>query len=192
MWRQKQPVQKVYLHFYKWGVLHFVETYFQCPKSKMQFFPQDFFQSACIIRYFIDFAVYNFQFEQQNSILKIQQENLHFQKKEALSDIFAQVKDVDKQIFGVILEIFPKEKLQDCIGQLMDDGNQKDLEQSILQQRKNLNQAQNEKMKQKNHNFNKKDYSTEGDQKSIQILIKRIRDNEKIIEFLQFQIMPKK
>ncbi|CAD8118502.1 unnamed protein product [Paramecium primaurelia] len=177
MWRQKQPVQKVYLHFYKWGVLHFVETYFQCPKSKMQFFPQDFFQSACIIRYFIDFAVYNFQFEQQNSILKIQQENLHFQKKEALSDIFAQVKDVDKQIFGVILEIFPKEKLQDCIGQLMDDGNQKDLEQSILQQRKNLNQAQNEKMV---YNFSEK----------IQQIIYVLR-NKKIITLIRKTIQPK-
>ncbi|CAD8058017.1 unnamed protein product [Paramecium primaurelia] len=33
-----------------------------------------------------------------------------FQEKEALADIFTQVKDVDEQIFGVILKIFRKKK----------------------------------------------------------------------------------
>ncbi|CAD8118849.1 unnamed protein product [Paramecium primaurelia] len=35
-----------------------------------------------------------------------------FQEKEALADIFAQVKDVDEQIFDDILEILRKEKLK--------------------------------------------------------------------------------
>ncbi|CAD8214873.1 unnamed protein product [Paramecium pentaurelia] len=97
-----------------------------------------------------------------------------FQEKEAIADIFDQVKDVDIQIFGVLLEIFRKEKVQDCIGYISDIGNQRQLKLQILQQVGNITQADTEQklslvredMKQmtdvlkklKDHDFNNKHF----------------------------------
>ncbi|CAD8159193.1 unnamed protein product [Paramecium pentaurelia] len=100
-----------------------------------------------------------------------------FQEKQALADIFNQIKDVDIQIFGAILEILRKENTQDSIGFLSIIGNQRQLESQILKQVGNFTQADTEQklsvigndMKQitgvlrklKDHDFNKKDFSSE-------------------------------
>ncbi|CAD8103017.1 unnamed protein product [Paramecium primaurelia] len=126
-----------------------------------------------------------------------------FQEKVALTDIFAQVKDVDEQVFGVILAIFRKEKVQDCIGYFSDNGNQGHFKQQILQG-VNLKQVENEQKlsdfrnntiqitdvlkKLKDHDFNSKDYSSEEYQDSKLSLIKNIKDNIQITEFLKFLV----
>ncbi|CAD8093303.1 unnamed protein product [Paramecium primaurelia] len=127
-----------------------------------------------------------------------------FQAKESLTDIFDQIKDVDQQIFGVILEILRKEKVQDLIGFLSDFGNQRLLESSIQQQgeklklrdkqqkwsvgRKDLEQISNVLRKLKDHEFNYKDFSSEENEESTLSLINTIKDNSKIIDLLQFLV----
>ncbi|CAD8111491.1 unnamed protein product [Paramecium primaurelia] len=126
-----------------------------------------------------------------------------FQQKD-LTDIFDSVKDVDIKIFGVILEILRKEKGKDCIGFLSDIGNQKQLELQILEQVRNITQADTEQklslvredMKQmtevlkklKDHDFNNQDFSSEENEDFTLILINFIQDNRRIIEFLQFLV----
>ncbi|CAD8200815.1 unnamed protein product [Paramecium pentaurelia] len=102
------------------------------------------------------------------------------QEKEALADIFTQVKDVDGQIFGVILEIFRKEKVQDCIGYLSEIENHRNLEQSILQQI-NLKQVdEGQKLHDVRNKINK-----------IKNVIKKLKDKtfqlKKIMNLLQIQ-----
>ncbi|CAD8142193.1 unnamed protein product [Paramecium pentaurelia] len=127
-----------------------------------------------------------------------------FQVKEAIADIFDKAKDVDIQIFGVLLEIFGKEKVQDCIQYLSDIGNQRQQESQILQQVGNFTQTDTEQilsnfrndMKQirdvlrklKDHDFNYKDFSSEENEESKLNLIKSIKDNKRMIEFLQFLV----
>ncbi|CAD8118035.1 unnamed protein product [Paramecium primaurelia] len=127
-----------------------------------------------------------------------------FQAKESLTDIFDQIKDVDQQIFGVILEILRKEKVQDLIGFLSDFGNQRLLESSIQQQgeklklrdkqqkwsvgRKDLEQISNVLRKLKDHEFNYKDFSSELNEESTLSLIQSIKDNRRMIEFLKFLV----
>ncbi|CAD8181626.1 unnamed protein product [Paramecium pentaurelia] len=137
-----------------------------------------------------------------------------FQKKKAMgqktqlfrtgADILDEVKDVDIEIFGVILELLRKEQGKDCIGFLSDIGNQKQLELQILQQLRNITQADIEQklsvigndMKQitnllkklKNHDFNYKDFSSKENEESTLSLIQSIKDNRRIIEFLQFLV----
>ncbi|CAD8213650.1 unnamed protein product [Paramecium pentaurelia] len=126
------------------------------------------------------------------------------QEKEALADIFTQFKNVDEEIYGVILKILRKEKVQDCIGYLSDNRNQINLEQQILQQIENITQADMEQklsviandMKQitnvlkklKDHDFNYKDFSAEEYDESTLSLIQSIKDNRRNIEFLQFLV----
>ncbi|CAD8117230.1 unnamed protein product [Paramecium primaurelia] len=126
-----------------------------------------------------------------------------FLDKEALADIFGQIKDVDEQMFGFILEKLRKENVQDYIGYLSDKVNQRQIESYILQQGEKIAQADKEKkfsligndMKQiadvlrklKDHEFNSKDFSSQENEELKLILIKSIKDNRGIIEFLQFQ-----
>ncbi|CAD8187301.1 unnamed protein product [Paramecium pentaurelia] len=127
-----------------------------------------------------------------------------FEDKEALADIFTQVKDVDEQIFDVILKIFSKEKVQDCIGYFSDIENHRHLEQSIFQQqeylklvdeqqklhdvRNKINKITNVLKKLKDHQFNNKDFSTEENYKSTLDLINRIKDERQTIQFLKFLV----
>ncbi|CAD8090886.1 unnamed protein product [Paramecium primaurelia] len=127
-----------------------------------------------------------------------------FYQKGALTDIFDSVKDVDIQIFGVILEILRKEQGKDCIGFLSDIGNQKQLELQILQQvwditqadteqklslvRKDIKQMTDVLKKLKDHDFNIKDFSSKKNEESKLSLIKSIKVNRRIIEFLQFLV----
>ncbi|CAD8045129.1 unnamed protein product [Paramecium primaurelia] len=129
---------------------------------------------------------------------------VHFQEKEALADIFGHIKDVDDQIFGVILEKLRKEKVQDIIGYLSDNGTQSQLESCILQKGENVTQADKEQnlsvvrndiisitevlRKLKDHEFNKKDCSSEENEASKLILINSFKDNKQIIEFLKFLV----
>ncbi|CAD8191712.1 unnamed protein product [Paramecium pentaurelia] len=126
-----------------------------------------------------------------------------FQEQEALADIFDQVKGVDQKIFGVILQIFRKEKVQDCLGHLSNNGIQIHLEQQIIQG-KNLTKVENEQKlsvirsdmkiirdvlkKIKDHDFNKLDYSNEEYKESVKDLIIGIKYDIKIIKFLQFLV----
>ncbi|CAD8081021.1 unnamed protein product [Paramecium primaurelia] len=134
----------------------------------------------------------------RNSILQKKKNDGLFQQKEALVDIFAQVKDGNEQIFGFILKTFRKEKVQDCIGYLSDNGNQKQLEQQFLQKfnlalvemeqklynfRNQMKQITDGLKKIKNHDFNKKDYSDEKIYQSIRQLITIM-----MIEFLLFLV----
>ncbi|CAD8114164.1 unnamed protein product [Paramecium primaurelia] len=114
----------------------------------------------------------------------------HFQKMEALADIFDQVKDVDIQIFGAILEIFRKEQVQDSIGYLSEMGNQRQLVSQILKQAGNFTQNDTEQIlsvvrndikqftevlrKLKDHDFNKIDYSSKEKEESKFILINSV------------------
>ncbi|CAD8118933.1 unnamed protein product [Paramecium primaurelia] len=126
-----------------------------------------------------------------------------FEDKEALADIFTQVKDVDEQLFGVILEILRKEKVKDCIGFLSDNGNQKQLESQMLKQgnftqadteqklsvvRKDMIQITDVLKKLKDHDFNNKDFSTEENYESTLDLIKIIKDERQAIKFLIFLV----
>ncbi|CAD8180201.1 unnamed protein product [Paramecium pentaurelia] len=126
-----------------------------------------------------------------------------FLQKEAFVDIFAQVKDVDEQIFGFIFKTFRKEKVQDCIGYLSDNGNQKQLEQQFLQKfnlalvemeqklynfRNQMKQITDGLKKIKNHDFNKKDYSDEKIYQSIRQLITIMKGKRQMIEFLLFLV----
>ncbi|CAD8177059.1 unnamed protein product [Paramecium pentaurelia] len=124
-----------------------------------------------------------------------------FQLKEALADIFGQVKDIDEQIFGVLLEKLRKEKVQDCFEYLSDQIN---LGSQILQQQGNTSQTNSEQKlyvivneikqitdilrKLKDHNFNSQDFSSEENEEFKQGLINRIQDNRMIIKFLQFLV----
>ncbi|CAD8180199.1 unnamed protein product [Paramecium pentaurelia] len=102
-----------------------------------------------------------------------------FLQKEAFVDIFAQVKDVDEQIFGFIFKTFRKEKVQDCIGYLSDNGNQK---------QNQMKQITDGLKKIKNHDFNKKDYSDEKIYQSIRQLITIMKGKRQMIEFLLFLV----
>ncbi|CAD8175698.1 unnamed protein product [Paramecium pentaurelia] len=126
-----------------------------------------------------------------------------YQKQEALADIFDQVKDLDKQTFGVILEVFRKQKVQDCIGYLSDDGNKRHYKQYIFKDDNiklfdmgwKLDVVTTNMMKIKNilkqikvHDFNQQDYSTEENKESKLYLIKCINENRYILDFLQFLV----
>ncbi|CAD8197228.1 unnamed protein product [Paramecium pentaurelia] len=78
--------------------------------------------------------------------------NCTYQEKKTIADICAFVKDINEQIFGVILEIFRKEKVQDCTTQriiskylynLFCGWKSKKIEQLIFQG-VNLEQVENE------------------------------------------------
>ncbi|CAD8129532.1 unnamed protein product [Paramecium sonneborni] len=99
-----------------------------------------------------------------------------YEEKEDLYEIFAYLKDVDEQIFRVIIEMFRKEKISDCLGYLLIIENQKNDEQYILQidnlsiedkeqklifVRNNIKIISNILNQIKNHDFNKSDYSSE-------------------------------
>ncbi|CAD8098321.1 unnamed protein product [Paramecium primaurelia] len=127
----------------------------------------------------------------------------YFAQKKDLYEIFAYAKDVDEEIFSIILQKFRKEKMQDILGYLSNDGNQRLLEQYILQGqnltqvdkeqklyfvRNNIEQLINALKKIKDHDFNKIDYSTEENQEYRQDLVKRIKDDMQIIEFLKYLV----
>ncbi|CAD8089848.1 unnamed protein product [Paramecium primaurelia] len=127
-----------------------------------------------------------------------------FQEEEALADIFGHIKDVDDQMFGVILEKLRNEKVQDIIGYFSDNWNQSQLEQCIIKKGVDITQADKEQKlsvvrndikqiikvlrKLKDHDFNKLDYSSEVKEESKQSLINSIQDNRRIIHFLQLLV----
>ncbi|CAD8195527.1 unnamed protein product [Paramecium pentaurelia] len=121
-----------------------------------------------------------------------------FQEKETLADIFYQIKDVDEQIFGVILEVLKKEKVQDCIGFLSENGNTRYYKQYIFKDEniqlfdmqwkldvvtQSMKKIRNILKQIKVHEFNKKDYSTEENQKLKQLMIESINKNRQILNF---------
>ncbi|CAD8183821.1 unnamed protein product [Paramecium pentaurelia] len=127
-----------------------------------------------------------------------------FLVKEALADIFSLIKYVDVEIFGVILKILRKEKVQDCFGFLSDIGNQRLLESQILQQagnftktdtlqkffvlRKDMKLITYVLKKLKDHDFNNQDISLKENEESKLSLIYSIKDNKQIQELLQFLV----
>ncbi|CAD8133846.1 unnamed protein product [Paramecium pentaurelia] len=127
-----------------------------------------------------------------------------FQVKQALAYILAQLKDVDEQTIGVILEILRNKKVRDCIGFLSDIENQRQSEGQISQKVGNFTPSDSEQKlsifgndiklitdvlkKLNDHDFNYKDFSSEENEESTLSLIQRIKDKKRIIEFLQFLV----
>ncbi|CAD8188619.1 unnamed protein product [Paramecium pentaurelia] len=157
-------------------------------------------------RYFYPFCNIQLKLEQEKFNFKNKKKKMQssFQEKDALVGIFDQVKDVDEQIYGVILEILSKEKIQDCIGFLTDIGNQRQSESQILKRVGNFTQADTEQklsfigndMKQitdvlrklQVHDFNYKDFTSEENEESTISVINSIKDNRRIIEFMEFLV----
>ncbi|CAD8083175.1 unnamed protein product [Paramecium primaurelia] len=56
-----------------------------------------------------------------------------FEQIEDLQEILATPKDIDKQVFNMIIEIFRKEKISDCLEFLQNDENHRHCGRKLLQ-----------------------------------------------------------
>ncbi|CAD8214306.1 unnamed protein product [Paramecium pentaurelia] len=125
------------------------------------------------------------------------------EKREDLSEILANVKDIDEQIFSVIIQIFRKENISDSLEYLQQENNQIHFKQFIFQlenllsvdKDRRLNVVKNNIkiiiniLKQiRDHNFNQNDYSTEIYLQTRQSLKEKIKEDQRIIKFLQFLV----
>ncbi|CAD8169349.1 unnamed protein product [Paramecium pentaurelia] len=124
-------------------------------------------------------------------------------QKEILSQILAQVEDVDERIYSLILQMHGKQNNNNWMGFLSDNENLRHLEKEIQQKedstqeekeqrmdvmRNNLKLILNVIVKIKDHDFNKQDYCDQRYLEQRQNLIERIREQKGIIRFLKFLV----
>ncbi|CAD8174775.1 unnamed protein product [Paramecium pentaurelia] len=113
-------------------------------------------------------------------------------QKEDLSEIFVQVKDIDEQIYCLIIDILRKAKISDCIGFLSNIDNQKKLDAQLKVHQDlgiiNFKKMTNIIQQIQDHNFNKYNYSEEIYIDLKKDLIKNISKQQKIIQFFLFLI----
>ncbi|CAD8213886.1 unnamed protein product [Paramecium pentaurelia] len=107
-------------------------------------------------------------------------------QNEELSEIFVKVKDIDEQIYYLIIEILRKEKISDCIGFLSNLDNQKYLDEQLKVHQDleiiNIEKMTNIIQQIQDQNFNKYNYSEEIYTDLKKDLIKNI------IQFFQFLV----
>ncbi|CAD8154470.1 unnamed protein product [Paramecium pentaurelia] len=107
-----------------------------------------------------------------------------YQMKDNLYDLFTYIQDIDETIYKKILEILRKEKVSDILGFLSKTNNQIFVE-SIINEQKITNVLRNIQ----DHKFSKDDYSSETYEKARQDLIKRMKDNKGITDFIKFLVI---
>ncbi|CAK74902.1 unnamed protein product (macronuclear) [Paramecium tetraurelia] len=122
---------------------------------------------------------------------------------EDLDQVLLLSKEVDGCLFKILIDMFKKEKIQNCLKFLSKDCYKKHLEQYITDgaQSQSINKQKYKKIKNeikfisnviyiiKELDFNKNDYSTENYQENRKNLILSIQKEVQIIQFLRFLVL---
>ncbi|CAD8168211.1 unnamed protein product [Paramecium pentaurelia] len=132
-----------------------------------------------LINTFIEKSIQGIQ--KIESLIKEDEEEV-YQMKEDLYEMLTYIQDIDETIYKKVFEIFNREKVSDILGFLSQTKDQKFYE--YLQVKKITNVLRNIQ----NHQFSKDNYSSETYEKARQNLIKMMKNNKGVIDFIMFLV----
>ncbi|CAD8175343.1 unnamed protein product [Paramecium pentaurelia] len=117
-----------------------------------------------------------------------------YQMKEDLYEMLIYIQDMDETLYQKILDILRKEKVSDIIGFLSITNNHQFYEslnykqEKIKEIKKQVKKITNVLINLQDHQYNKDDYSQEQYEQERQNLIKRLKDNKGITDFIKFLV----